>query len=359
MREKGREFTIRLQETEMRPFFPKERKTSLRSPRPTQNLRHMKSFSLAAAAMLLAFAVTVSADWTVTDGPNETLPGRKVDIKDGTRLVAQFIHGEGQLKPYLHVFGDEGDLLTEWDAKQQFPHHRGIYIGWNKITSDLGSYDLWHLNNGGKMSVVKFEKLEGGKDSATLVATIEWRGGPKGQADTQLILTETRTLVLSRPAGQRTQVDARFVLHPARDLTLGGDLQHAGIHFRGSAQLLTHTKETSYLWQPDLPGTGGKVVATNAQWVRLHFPVGDRWYAATEFTAPSNPVEEISWRDYGRFGFFFKRALKKDEKLSLNYRFITERAEAPEAPGKPSTQQKAKARAEAQSRHDEFAKGTR
>ncbi len=316
-------------------------------------MKHLLSVAIA----LLALPFALLADWTVTDSPNDKLPGRKVDIKDGGRLIAQLIYGEGQLKPYLHVYGDEGDLLTEWDAAQTFPHHRGIFIGWNKIASDLGNHDLWHLNSGGKMTVAKLEKLEGGKDSGTVVATIEWRGGPKGGNTTQLILTETRTLKVSRPGGARTQVDANFTLAPARDLTLGGDLQHAGIHFRGSAQLLKRTKETSYLWQPDLPGPGGKVIATNAQWARLHFPIGDRWYAATEFTAPSNPVEEISWRDYGRFGFFFKKALKKDEKLSLDYRFIAERADAPEAPGKPSAAQKEKARAEAQARYTEFVRG--
>ena len=196
----------------------------------------------------------------------------------------------------------------------------------------------------------------GGQDSGTLVATIEWRGGKKDAAGSDLLLTETRTLVVSRPDGKRTQVDARFALHPARDLALGGDLQHAGIHFRGSTQLEKHNKEVAYLWEPDLPGPGGKVSSKEAKWVRLAFPIHSRWYAASEFTAPGNPVEEISWRDYGRFGFFFKRDLKKDETLALKYRFITERAEAPAETGKLSDAQKSKARAEAQARYTEFAR---
>lgn len=296
------------------------------------------------------------AAWTLTDGTNSALAGRKVDIKDGDRLVAQFVYGEGQIKPYLHVFGDEGDWLTEWSAQQQFPHHRGIYIGWNRISSDLGNFDLWHFNNGGRMSVVKFDQLEGRDGSAKLVATIEWRGGKKDAAGSDLLLTETRTLVVSRPEGKRTQVDAQFVLHPARDLTLGGDLQHAGIHFRGSEKIQGHDKEVAYLWEPDMPGPGGKVSSKEAKWIRFVFPLNSRWYAASEFTAPGNPVEEISWRSYGRFGFFFKRQLKKDEALALKYRFITERAEAPAESGRLSDTQKAAARAEAQARYAEFAR---
>jgi hypothetical protein len=304
-------------------------------------------------------ATPLRAAWTVSDGANDKLPGRKVDIRDGDRLVAQFIHGEGQIKPYLHVFGDEGDWLTEWSAKQTFPHHRGIYIGWNKISSNLGNFDLWHFNNGGRMSVAKLDKLEGGKDSGKIVATIEWRGGKKDAGGGDLLLTETRTLVVSRPEAKRTQVDAKFELHAARDLTLGGDLQHAGIHFRGSEKIQGHDKEVAYLWEPDLPGPGGKVSSKEAKWVRLVFPLNGRWYAASEFTAPGNPVEEISWRSYGRFGFFFKRDLKKDETLALNYRFITERAEAPAEPGKLSEDQKSKAHAEAQARYAEYANGKR
>jgi hypothetical protein len=314
----------------------------------------MKFCHLIAALLLLCSSIGVRAEWTLVDGANEKFPGRKVDIKDGERLVAQFIYGEDQIKPYLHVFGDEGDWLTEWSPKQSFPHHRGIYIGWNRISSDLGTFDLWHFNNGGKMSVVKFEQLQGGRESARLVATIEWRGGKKDTNGSDLLLTETRTLVISRPESKRTQVDAAFRLRATRDLNLGGDLQHAGIHFRGSTKIQGREKETAYLWEPDVPGPGGKVSSKEAKWARLVFPIGSRWYAATEFNAPENPVEEISWRNYGRFGFFFKRAMKKDETLALNYRFITEQTEAPAETGKLSEEQKSKARAEAQARYAEF-----
>lgn len=316
--------------------------------------------------LLLAAALTeVRAAWTLTEGTNTGGPGSAVEVKLDGKLIARFVHGEGQFKPYLHLFGEDGEMLTNagLDANGKpdglFPHHRGIYIGWNKITSDLGAFDLWHFNNGGKMTVAKFEKLEGGKDAATLVATIHWRGGKKDAAGSDLLLTETRTLVISRPEGKRTQVDARFELKAARDLTLGGDLQHAGIHFRGAKELPARKAETSYLWQPDLPGSGGKVASTNLQWCRLLYPIGPRWYSTTELNSPGNPVEELSWRDYGRFGFFFKKSLKQDETLRLNYRFLTARAEAPANTSKPSPEQARLARADAQASYDSYLKSFR
>ena len=312
----------------------------------------MKTIFLFAA--LFTAVSTVRADWAVKDDANPELPGRKVDITQDGVLRARLIYGDGQIKPYLRVQGEEGDGLNEWDEKQKFPHHRGIYIGWNKIASDLGSFDLWHFNNGGKMTLTKLEKLEGGKDAATLVATIEWHGGKKDAAGSDLLLTETRTLTISRPGTGTTQVDAQFTLNPARDLTLGGDLQHAGIHFRASASMMEKAKDTTYVWEPDLPGPGGKVKSDQLKWVRYTFPIGPRWYHATQLNAPANPVEELSWRDYGRFGFFFQKSLKKDETLTVNYRFLTELASDVNA--KPTAAQLAEFRKAAQAQYEAFAK---
>ena len=303
---------------------------------------------------LLTVLASARADWAVKDDANPNLPGRKVDITQDGVLRARLIYGDGQMKPYLRVQGEEGDGLNEWSEKQTYPHHRGIFIGWNKIVSDLGSFDLWHFNNGGKMTLVKLEKLEGGKDSATLVATIEWRGGKQDPAGSNLLLTETRTLTVSRPTAQTTQVDAQFVLKPARDLTLGGDLQHAGIHFRASASMEKSKGDTTYVWEPDLSGQGRKVASKEMKWVRFTFPIGDRWYHASEFNAPTNPVEELSRRDYGRFGFFFTKALKNDETLTLKYRFLTELAEGVSA--KPTDEQRAAFRKAAQAQYDAFVK---
>jgi hypothetical protein len=87
------------------------------------------------------------------------------------------------------------------------------------------------------------------------------------------------------------------------------------------------------------------------KWAQLTFPVGPRWYSATLLNAPDNPVEQLSWRDYGRFGFFFSRSLKKNEALTLRYRLLTEREEQSDG---EIEERKVQSRAAAQARHQDF-----
>lgn len=276
------------------------------------------------ALFLAALVVGARADWKLTHRENPDGPGKAVDVIDGAQLVGRFIYGEGQIKPYLHVFGANGELLTNAGADKNgkgtgaFPHHRGIFIGW-KIESELGTDDLWHMTRGCKMGVAKVEEASGGGSNGEIVATILWSSGKKTN-DSDLLITERRVLTFSRPDDNKTQVDATFTLTPARDLRLAGDLQHSGVHFRASNEVHGRATETSYLTAPK-----GKTKGEDLKWCLLKFPIGTNFYTALQLNHPSNPVEELSTRNYGRFGYFFKRALKKGEPLTLKYRFIIQK----------------------------------
>ncbi len=294
----------------------------------------------------LAWLVAASlqgASWKVEEGENADGPGRKVDFLENGRLVGRFIHGRGQFKPYLHVFGEGEEPLTNGGLDREgkpaglYPHHRGIFIGW-KIDSELGTDDLWHMTKGCRMEVERIVRTATSADAAGGAATLEteisWRAAKKDPSGSDLLLSETRTLSFSRPKPKLTVIDATFVLKPARDISLVGDLQHSGIHFRASDEIANRTNETSYLFEP-----GNIVKGHNLKWVNLLFPIGQRWYTAMEMNAPANPVDELSMRDYGRFGYFFKKELKKSEPLALKYRFVIEAVEEPAAKPKQSAEQ--------------------
>ncbi|GIT05808.1 MAG: hypothetical protein CM1200mP29_12190 [Verrucomicrobiota bacterium] len=94
----------------------------------------------------LAFVATVSlarADWKVVEHfPNPLGPGKAVDVlHDGNRSPGLF-PGEGQIKPFLHIFGSGGELVTNpgLDRKGNgaglFNHHRG------SLSAGIG----FHLN---------------------------------------------------------------------------------------------------------------------------------------------------------------------------------------------------------------------
>ena len=58
--------------------------------------------------------------------------------------------------------------------------------------------------------------------------------------------------------------------------------------------------------------------------------------------APANGVKELSWRDYGRFGYFLAKKLKKGEPFNLKFRFAIEEVDAPaNAPKQSDAQTKA------------------
>jgi hypothetical protein len=298
----------------------------------------------------LLIALSAKADWKINERSNPDGPGKAVDAADGGRLIARLIYGEGQMKPYLHVFGESGELLTNPGTDKEgkptgtFPHHRGIFIGW-KIISELGTDDLWHMTKGCRMVLTKFEELAGGKTSAHIVADIGWHSAQSTNGS-DLLIQERRSLTISRPAGKWAQIDALFTLTPARDLRLAGDLQHSGVHFRAANEVTRHEKDTAYISEPE-----NKAKGNDLKWCHFAFPIGTNWYAAIQFNHPSNPVEELSMRKYGRFGYFFKKDLKKGQPLAIKYRFLLEHL-----PGPPSSSTARSVSSEAQKFYDEFSK---
>ena len=286
---------------------------------------------MAVLLWLLLHAMVCPAGWKVSPGDNPDGPGKAMNVRDGDGLVARFILGEGQIKPYLHVFSENGERLTnagtDKDGKSTgaFPHHRGIFIGW-KVESELGTDDLWHMTRGCKMEVSEVILPAVGdtgvKDSARIVATVLWKSA-KSTDGSDLLITERRDLTFSRP-DRRIQIDAIFTLVPARDLRLAGDLQHSGVHFRASNEVHARQSETSYLNSPE-----GKTKGNDLKWCRLSFPIGTNAYSALQLNHPENPVEELSTRKYGRFGYFFKKSLTQGKPLTLKYRFIIGQELAP------------------------------
>lgn len=288
-----------------------------------------------AIASAVAASPASTSPWTTHQRDNPDGPGTAFDAIHDGQPAARLIFGDGQMKPFLHLFGMDGELLTnpgidaEGETTGRFPHHRGIFIGWNKIRSELGNDDLWHLRDKESKEVTGIRIAEITDDHVEIVVDVIWRSSNKDDSGDNALIRETRTLRISKPSEATLVVDASFALTAVRDLHLGGDLQHAGIHFRAHRDVDNRRSETVYFWDPEVDAGGGRIVNPDMRWCRFIYPIGDRWYTTIQLNAPGNPTEELSWRDYGRFGFFFKREMTKGESLTVNYRFITTPATAP------------------------------
>ncbi len=308
------------------------------SPRPDfiRNMKIQTPIYLTVALAFLTATPLAKAEWNVVEKANPLGPGSAVDVLQNGKPVARLVHGEGQIKPFLHVFGSGGELVTNPGLDKAgkgaglFNHHRGIFIGWNKVSSELGNYDMWHRGGPGqgRYDIVKFEN-SAHKNGGNIVAHIKWRATKKDDSGSDVIITERRIFKVSRPGDKYTQIDVSFELKAERDVSLGGDLQHAGVHFRAHTEVAKRNKETSYLWEPSEAKGGGRVIHDKHQWARLLFPIGKRWYTAQEMNSPKNGVKELSWRDYGRFGYFLAKSLKKGDSLNLRFRFAIEETDEP------------------------------
>lgn len=218
-------------------------------------------------------------------------------------------------KPYLHVFDATGAYPITNGPAGLYPHHRGIYIGWNKIGFEGKSYDRWHML-GGEIVHKKFSDVAAGKDKAAFTSHTQWLTDMG-----KVILDEERTMTFRKPDGAgRLLIDAVFKLTaPNGDVTLGGDPEHAGIHFRPANEVTK--SETIYVFP------GEKAVPTkdvDYPWVGETFGLKGNKHSVVLFNHPDNPKNTrfSAYRDYGRFGAFPTAEIKQGESRTFRYRFL-------------------------------------
>jgi hypothetical protein len=292
--------------------------------------KHPLSRSIASAAILVLGAAFAAADTFAFD---ESTAGQ-LDVKYGGKTVGRYMFAydtssagrkDETYKPYLHVFDAAGEKPVTKGPGGQFPHHRGIYLGWNGIKVDGKRYDRWHMRDGAQIHR-EFISKEADADSATFVSRIDW----EGRGDEEPILSELRTIRFSKaPAPAYVRIDVHSKVSAiAGDTELGGDPEHAGLQFRPANEV--DAKATRYLF----PKAGADAKKDrDYDWVGQSFTLGGRQTHVIYLNHPENPRETVfsAYRDYGRFGAFYRAKLKKDEALELRVRFLLLEEKMPDA----------------------------
>lgn len=225
-------------------------------------------------------------------------------------------------KVFAHVMAPGGkDTLTK-GAGGKFPHHRGIFIGWNRIRYDGKRHDLWHVRNT-EQKHEDFLTTESDENGATITSKIAWIG-----VDGETLIEEQRTYsVVASPDAYAIIDFVSKLTAVAGDLQLNGDPEHAGVQFRPS-QKVAENKSASYTF--DEPGIDPKK-QRDLPWVAETFRIDDQTWTVQHISHPSNPKNAIwsAYRDYGRFGPFAVIDLDKGETVTLRYRFQINEGEAP------------------------------
>lgn len=238
-------------------------------------------------------------------------------------------------KPFHHVYDASGDLLTNGPDGESpylkkailYPHHRGIFIGWNRLTFEGQQYDLWHMPQGHQVHQAFLERIAG-PVLARSTALIHWND-KNGEP---MIAERRQTTVFRQSDPTVLLLDFQTDLKAVRgDIFLNGDPEHAGFQYRPHDAVAKGDKEVKakYLFHRD--GIDPRK-DRDLPWVAMSYGLNGGRYSVLHMNHPDNPKPTIysAYRDYGRFGAFFTTDLAAGQSLRLNYRIWVGRGELPE-----------------------------
>lgn len=275
--------------------------------------------------------------------------GMSLDLLLGDRRVLRFVNQprDGSspeahyltFKPFHQIFDPStGTQLIASGSHPNtkeflFPHHRGLFFGFNRIKYGNKSADIWHGKDKVYSSCLEITETKTDADLATHTANIGWFG-----SDGQQFASEARTVAVYQRSGG-TQIDWSTILTTSLEkVRLDGDPQHAGFHFRAHQDVAMKNSKQTYFVRPDGVGKPGETrnwdakspspETVNLPWNAMSFVVAEQRYTLLRINHPDNPRETRgSERDYGRMGDYFEYDLTPENPLKLRYRIWVQEGE--------------------------------
>ena len=273
--------------------------------------------TLALGALLALPLLANAADFSIQE-----TPGKHIDILQNGKIVGRYMtehdtstpeKRQETYKPYLHIFDAEGQAPITKGPGGEYTHHRGILIGWMKIGVNGKTYDRWHMKGGDQVH----EKLVAQNPAkGSITSLVKWMGDGD-----DVIVEEERTMAfLPAVAPAYAEVDVTSKLKAvAGDTTFDGDPEHAGLQFRPANEVDRAKGVYVYPIEDAKPHKD-----LDYPWFAETFSLNNQDYSVVYLNHPQNPKEAriSAYRDYGRFGAFFKTSVKKDEVLTIKARFL-------------------------------------
>jgi len=298
-------------------------------------------------------APKVAADskttWTATITPGSPQPGFTYRDNPGNyrdllfdgRKVTRYMYAHDTSTParlhetykvFHHVYDGDTPLTKGPDGENPYvqglyTHHRGIYIGWNKLKHAGGTNDWWHMS-GVFMVHREFAEQVAGPVLGRSVLRIDWI-----DKQAKPVIAETRKVTVFRVSDLTVLLlDFETALKAAGgDVYLDGDPEHAGFQYRPHNAVAEGPKDVKakYLFHNDSIDPHRD---QNLPWVGMSYGLDGRRYSVLHLNHPDNPTPSVysAYRDYGRFGTFFRQEIKAGDVLELKYRLIVTRGDLPD-----------------------------
>jgi hypothetical protein len=265
------------------------------------------------------------------------------ELQFGNRPVVRYMHQSLDestpedrfltYKVFHHLFDPTGDyLLTNGPDGQNpyefdnilFPHHRGIFYGFNRCSYGDGvQADVWHCRGDDHQRHADLLQQDVGPIVGRHRVAIGWHGKEK-----QEFAREHRELAAYNVSeGHLIEFSSRLESQVG-PLMLAGDPQHAGFQFRAHNEVAADTKGDTFYVRVDGTGKPGETrnwpqdsSEANLPWKGLSFVRAGQRYTVAYLDLPTNPKESrFSERDYARFGSYFEYELDEDRPLEVRYR---------------------------------------
>ena len=218
-------------------------------------------------------------------------------------------------KPYLHLFGKNGERTITKGPGGRYTHHRGIFIGYSRMQVGEKRYDLWHMKHGVQIHR-EFSDLDSDEKSARFTSRVDWVDNQQHP-----LLAERRTMTFKQPPGRAYELVemCSSLTAVADDVVLTGDPEHAGVQLRVANDIVP--SETEYFFHQTAVDSREVL---DLPWVGMSFQIGKQRYSVVMLNHPDNPQSTrfSAYRDYGRFGAYPEFEISRGDTVTLRYQWL-------------------------------------
>ncbi len=266
----------------------------------------------------------------------ENTPGKHLDLLfDGKRVFRydyeldnRFEKGKTLTalnKPFYHIYDLQGEnKITNGPEEGVWSHHRGIMIGWRNVGFKGENLSFWGMEDLTVQKHIEFKKSIAGPVLAQTEALIQWN-----DSTGNTIIEERRQATIYRQSPPDILLmDFTSNLKALNgSVTLDGNADHGGVQFRAHndvAEGAPGTKKATYYSTQNIDSIDRQSSPDyKLPWVAMSYGLNNKMYSILQMDNPGNPQPTIwsAYRDYGRFGPFFRKDLDANETLAIQYRF--------------------------------------